>query len=123
MEPNEYLLQGLEDSLQARESLIQDYAQRENELLSRTSAERAQQTQYWENLVTQTKLQAQSAQVKSFASSAKSMAKSLGLGIREQALLMIPFEVAEATKEFARFLATKDPMALASSLQHALAVK
>jgi len=114
---------GLEEALQARESLIQDYADRENSILARANAERAQQTIYWENLITQTTLQAQSLQLKSYAASAKSMAKSLGEGIRAQALVMIPFEVAEATKEFARFLSTGDPLALASSLQHALAVK
>jgi hypothetical protein len=114
---------GLEEALQARESLVQDYADRESGILAKAQAERAQQTIYWENLITQTTLQAQSLQMKSYAASAKSMAKSLGAGIREQALLMIPFEVAEATKEFARFLSTGDPLALASSLQHALAVK
>ena len=36
---------------------------------------------------------------------------------------MIPFEIAEATKEMADFLATKDPSHLAASLKHALAVK
>jgi hypothetical protein len=114
---------GLEEALQARESLVQDYADRENSIVAQASAERAQQTIYWENLITQTTLQAQSLQVKSYAASAKSMAAALGAGIRDQALLMIPFEVAEATKEFARFLSTGDPLALAASLQHALAVK
>lgn len=119
---NEWV-QKLEEALQAREQMLLESAQREQALWSRASAERAEQTLYWENLITQTKLQAQNLQVKSYASSAKSMAKLLGAGIREQALVMIPFEIAEATKEFARFLGTGDPMALASSLQHALAVK
>jgi len=49
------------------------------------------------------------------------MAGLLGGSIRDQAKVMVPFEIAEATKEFARFLGTKDPAALASSLKHALA--
>jgi hypothetical protein len=36
---------------------------------------------------------------------------------------MIPFEIAETTKEMAKFLATKDPSHLSASLKHALAVK
>jgi hypothetical protein len=49
------------------------------------------------------------------------MGKLFGLGVREQSLLMIPFEIAEGVKEFAKFLGTGDPMALASSVQHGLA--
>jgi len=123
LEPKDELLNNLEEELEAREQMLQDYAERERDHLAQTSEERAEKTIYWENLITQTKTQSQSLQVKSYASSAKIMAQFLGMGIREQALVMIPFEIAEATKEFARFLGTGDPMALASSLQHALAVK
>jgi sugar (pentulose or hexulose) kinase len=63
------------------------------------------------------------AELKAYQSSVSSVAKLVGAGIKEQALIMIPFEIAEATKEMADFFATKDPSHLAASLKHALAVK
>lgn len=118
---DEYL-ESLEESLKAREILISEYSDRENAILDRTSEERAQKTAFWENLITETKAGAQRSQVSSYQSTAKTLGKLLGMGIKEQAMVMIPFEIAEATKEMAQFLATKDPTHLAASLKHTLAV-
>jgi len=56
----------------------------------------------------------------------KSARLGIQLAIGETALLskiFAGFEIAEATKEFAKFLGTKDPSHLVSSLEHALAAK
>ena len=115
-------LTSLEETLQAREILIRDYMEKEKSMLDQSSQERAEKAAFWENLITETKVSAQRAQVSSYQSTAKTIARFLGIGIKEQAMLMIPFEVAEATKEMALFLATKDPSHLAASLKHTLAV-
>jgi hypothetical protein len=115
-------LSSLEETLQAREMLISEYAEREKAILDQSSEDRAQKTAFWENLITETKINAQRSQVTSYQSTAKSLAKLLGIGIKDQAMVMIPFEIAEATKEMAQFLATKDPTHLAASLKHTLAV-
>ncbi len=115
-------LDSLEETLQAREMLIREYADREKAILDQSSQDRAQKTSFWENLITETKINAQRSQVTSYQSTAKSLGKLLGIGIKEQAKVMIPFEVAEATKEMAQFFATKDPTHLAASLKHTLAI-
>ncbi len=115
-------MSSLEETLQAREMLIREHMEREKDLLEQSSGERAERTAFWENMITETKLNAQRAQVSSYQSTAQSLSKLLGIGIREQAMIMIPFEIAEATKEMAQFLATKDPSHLAASLKHTLAV-
>ena len=74
-------------------------------------------------LTQQSKEQSLWAEINAYKSSAKTVGKLLGLGIKEMALVMIPFEIAEATKEMANFFATKNPTHLAASLKHALAVK
>ena len=112
---------GLEEALQARESLIQDYADRTTGILNRAGDEQAAQAVYFQNLMANAVTSGQAAQLKSYQSCSRSAAKLLGLGIKEQALIMAPFEIAESVKEFAKFLSTGDPMALASSAEHALA--
>ena len=108
--------------MQERECLIGEYMERERALLDQSSDERARRTAFWENTITRTKADAQRAQVTSYKSTADSVGKLLGLGIKQQAMVMIPFEIAEATKEMAAFLATKDPTHLAASLKHTLAI-
>lgn len=115
-------LESLEESLQAREDLIREHMEKEAAMLEAASEERAERTAFWENMITETRANAQSAQVSAYQSTAQTIARFLGTGIREQALIMIPFEIAEATKEMAQFLATRDPSHLASSLKHTLAV-
>jgi hypothetical protein len=112
---------GLEEALQARESLVQDYADQTTEILNRAGEEQAAQVVYFQNLMANAVTSGQAAQLKSYQSCSQSAAKLLGLGIKEQALIMAPFEIAESVKEFAKFLSTGDPMALASSAEHALA--
>jgi hypothetical protein len=65
----------------------------------------------------------QARKVGAYGGAAKAAAQLLGAGVREMAAIMIPFEIAEGTKEMARFLGTGDPAALASALQHGLAIK
>jgi len=102
---------------------LQAFSDKGNEIVSKAGAERADQNEKFQQLMAAATERSQLQQIKSYQSSAASMGKLLGAGIKTQALIMIPFEIAEATKEFARFLSTGDPMALASSLEHALAVK
>ncbi len=113
----------LEASLQEREQLLSEYANRELALVDQTLSQRAEKVGWWESLITETRLGAWSQQMSSYKSLAKSMAGLLGSSVKEQAKVMIPFEIAEATKELARFLGSGDPRALASSLKHALAAK
>lgn len=113
----------LEESLAERERLTSEFLKREQELCDRAGAERAERQAWWDGLVTQNRRESFSAQLGSYQSLTRSMGALLGASIAEQAKLMIPFEVAEATKEFARFLGSGDPAALASSLRHTLAAR
>jgi len=78
---------------------------------------------YWEKTISDIKYKNAMQRLATAKSIAGSLGKLFGLGVQDQAKVMIPFEIAEATKEFARFLGTRDPAALASSLKHALAAK
>jgi hypothetical protein len=125
---NEAGNQGLDNSalaaaLAQREQMIADSLERERSLVEESLSQTAERTQWWDNMVTETRSGAWGMQLKSYQSMSRSMAGLLGGSIRDQAKLMVPFEIAEATKEFARFLGTKDPSALASSLKHALAAR
>ena len=112
-----------EDALAERERISSEYLRRELELCDRAGSERAERTRWWDTLVTTNRRESFGAQLGSYQSLARSMATLLGASIQEQAKIMIPFEIAEATKEFARFLSSGDPAALASSLRHTLAVR
>jgi hypothetical protein len=113
----------LASALSQREQIIADSLGRERSLIEESLSQTAERTQWWDNMVAQTRAGAWGMQLKSFQSMSRSMAGLLGGSIRDQAKVMVPFEIAEATKEFARFLGTKDPSALASSLKHALAAR
>ena len=113
----------LQTALAEREQLIADSLSRERALVEDSMSGLAERTAWWEDLITETRRGAYLTQLTSYQSMTRSMAGLLGGTIRDQAKLMIPFEIAEATKEFARFLGTRDPAALASSLKHALAAK
>lgn len=112
-----------EDELAERERISAEYLRREVELADRAGAERAERTLWWESMVTRNRRESFGAQLGSYQSLAKSMSSLLGASIAEQAKVMIPFEVAEATREFARFLGSGDPAALAASLRHTLAAR
>jgi len=109
--------------LENRQALFADYLGRERDLLEAAYAEKSERTQWWEGMITELRQNAYSQQLSSYKGLARSMATLLGGSIQDQAKIMVPFEIAEATKEFARFLGTRDPGALASSLKHALAAK
>jgi hypothetical protein len=102
---------------------LREYKQEEFEIVSEAESKRAELEAQFAALTRKVKEDSQAAELNAQKSAASSMAKFLGLGIKEQALVMIPFEIAEATKEMGNFLATKDPSHLAASLKHALAVK
>jgi hypothetical protein len=123
IEYNDYDNSGVRAALSDRRSIINDYLASEKELLENSYLEKSERTKWWESTITDTRKNAWRSQMSSFKSLAGSMAGLLGSSIKDQAKIMVPFEVAEATKEFARFLGTKDPSALASSLKHTLAAK
>ncbi len=102
---------------------LQEYKDRELEIVREAEARRHQLEAQYSELTRKVKQQDLAAEMTAFKSAAGSMAKSLGLGIKQQAMIMIPFEIAEATKEMAAFFSTKDPTHLAASLKHMLAVK
>lgn len=113
----------LERTLMERERTITDYLVREREMVEEAFARRAERVRWWESMVSNIKQSAHQEQLNSYRNMAGSLAGLLGASIKDQAKIMIPFEIAEATKEFARFLGTRDPAALASSLKHTLAAK
>jgi len=123
MAPNPNDTKSYEDQLAERERISAEYLRREIDLTDRAGAERAERSAWWEDLVTKNRRESFGAQLSSYQSIAKSMATLLGASISEQAKVMVPFEIAEATKEFARFLGSGDPAALASSLRHTLAAR
>jgi len=114
-----YPLEQYEDQLVR----LQEYKDQELEIVSEAEARRHKLESHFSDLTRKITERNLSAEISAYQSAAGSMAKFLGAGIKEQALIMIPFEIAEATKEMADFLATKDPSHLAASLKHALAVK
>ena len=114
---------GLSNMLEERRRLFEDQLLWEREALEQSYTEMAERTQWWEGMITELRVSANAQQLSSYRSLAGSMSNLLGGSIRQQAKLMVPFEIAESTKEFARFLGTKDPSALASSLKHALAAR
>jgi len=116
-------ISALQSALEQRQQLIADYTARERELVEASFSEMAERVQCWEGMITELRQNAHAQQLTSYKSLARSMGPLLGASIRDQAKVMIPFEIAESTKEFARFLGTKDPSALASSLKHALSAR
>jgi hypothetical protein len=95
----------------------------EQELIDRSMAERSERMRWWEEMVSQNTAATSSKNLAAYQSVARSMAALLGGSIKDQAAIMVPFEIAESTQDFARFLGSGDPSALAASLQHALAAK
>jgi len=102
---------------------LREYKQAELEIIAEAEARRHQLEAQFAELTRRVKEESLASEVNAQKSAAGSMAKLLGAGIKAQAMIMIPFEIAEATKELGSFLATKDPSHLAASLKHALAVK
>jgi len=102
---------------------LRQYKEAELAVIADAEARRYEIEAQYAHLTSQLKQNSLAAELKAYQSAASSMAKLLGLGIKEQAMVMIPFEIAEATMEMGKFLATKDPGHLAASLKHALAVK
>jgi hypothetical protein len=116
-------LSSLAGLLADRRDLISTSLADESALVDQALADRAARTVWWESMITDNRRATDTAQLTSYGTMARSMAGLLGGSIRDQAKIMMPFEIAEATREFARFLSTRDPAALASSLKHALAAK
>jgi len=102
---------------------LRRYKNEELKIVAEAEAQRYELEKQYSELTRRLKEQNLMAELKAYQSSVSSVAKLVGAGIKEQALIMIPFEIAEATKEMADFFATKDPSHLAASLKHALAVK
>jgi hypothetical protein len=102
---------------------LRRYKNEELKIVAEAEAHRYELEKQYSELTRRLKEQNLMAELKAYQSSVSSVAKLVGAGIKEQALIMIPFEIAEATKEMADFFATKDPSHLAASLKHALAVK
>jgi hypothetical protein len=102
---------------------LRQYKEAELAVIADAEARRYEIEKQYAELTSRLKQNSLAAELKAYQSAAGSMAKLLGLGIKEQAMVMIPFEIAEATMEMGKFLATKDPSHLAASLKHALAVK
>jgi hypothetical protein len=95
----------------------------EQELIDRSMAERAERMRWWEEMVSRNTAATSSKNLAAYQSVARSMAALLGGSIKDQAAIMVPFEIAESAQDFAKFLGSGDPTALAASLQHALAAK
>jgi len=93
------------------------------EIIYQAEQRRYEIEKQFSDLVQKTKQESWLSEINAYKSSAQILGKLLGLGIKQMAMVMIPFEIAEATKEMANFLATRDPSHLAASLKHALAVK
>ncbi len=113
----------LQDELLERERTLAEHLSREKQMVEQSLVQRAERVHWWESMVSNIKQSAHAEQLASYRNMAGSLAGLLGTSIKDQAKIMIPFEIAEATKEFARFLGTRDPAALASSLKHTLAAK
>lgn len=113
----------LREALEERRQLLAYHFSSESEMVEQALSERSQQVKWWEDTITRTRKDSWAQQLSSYHSLAGSLAGLLGASVKEQAKVMVPFEVAEATKEFARFIGSKDPSALASSLKHTLAAK
>jgi len=110
---------------ETRENLVKlkEYKTAELEIISESLEQRHELESQFAELTRKTKEENLLAELKAYQSASGSMAKLLGLGIKQQAMVMIPFEIAEATKEMAKFFGTRNPSHLASSLRHALAAK
>jgi len=103
--------------------MLRQYKQMELDIVSEAETRRYQLESQFAELTRRTKEDSLVSEVTAMKSAAGSMAKILGAGLKEQAMIMIPFELAEATKDMGMFLSTKDPSFLLASLKHALAVK
>ncbi len=116
-------MEALREMMDERAALLEQYLGSEREKLETSYSDKAGTVSRWESLISDLRQSSWSEQLSSYGKLAGSMATLLGGSVKDQAKVMIPFEIAEATKEFARFLGTKDPTALASSLKHALAAQ
>ena len=103
--------------------MLRQYKQMEPDIVSEAETRRYQIESQFAELTRRTKEDSLVSEVTAMKSAAGSMAKILGAGIKEQAMIMIPFELAEATKDMGMFLSTRDPSFLLASLKHALAIK
>lgn len=112
-----------QEQLNEQLNMLKEYKDEELRIVSEYGQTRYELESRFSGLIRRTKESNLVSELSAYQSSAKSIAKFLGMGIKEQALVMIPFEIAEATKEMAQFLATRDPSHLAASLKHTLAVK
>jgi hypothetical protein len=102
---------------------LREYKQMELDIVSEAEAQRYQIESQFAELTRRSKEDSLVSEITAMKSASGTMAKTLGSGIKEQAMLMIPFELAEATKDMGMFLSTKDPSYLLASLKHALAIK
>jgi len=102
---------------------LRQYKEEELSIIAEAETRRYQLEAQFAELTGRVKRDALVSEITAYQSAAGSVAKLVGAGIKEQALIMIPFEIAEATKEMGNFIATKDPSHLAASLKHVLAVK
>jgi len=118
-----YDVDALRETLDERERMLAEATARELAMADEAMGEKASRLAWWESMIAENSMASADLQVSSYKSMGKSLAGLLGAGIRDQAKIMIPFEIAEATRDMARFLGTGDPMALAASLKHALAAK
>ena len=103
--------------------MLRQYKQMELDIVSEAETRRYQLESQFAELTRRSKEDSLVSEVNAMKSASGSMAKVLGAGIKEQAMIMIPFELAEATKDMGMFLSTKDPSFLLASLKHALAIK
>jgi len=110
---------------EARNNLeqLQEYKEAELAIIADAEDRRYQLESQYAELTRSLKEQSLASELTAYKSASGSVAKLLGIGIKAQATIMIPFEIAEATKDMAKFLSTRDPSFLAASLKHALAAK
>jgi len=113
----------LRGEMEERLGILAGGLAQEQELIDRSMAERAERMRWWEEMVSQNTAATSSKNLAAYQSVARSMAALLGGSIKDQAAIMVPFEIAESAQDFAKFLGSGDPTALAASLQHALAAK
>jgi len=114
----EILQQGDLEKDELRKAEIQ--AEQElNDELARIQKERTDKMQ----AAQEKEIAAKKEKIAAYKQSARVGVQLLINDVAAQSKIMAAFEVAEGTKAFAKFLETKDPTFLLSSLQHALAAK
>jgi len=87
-----------------------------NRRMAKIEGDQLKKTVEAEKKTAKAKKESAKAQREALKSSTQSAANLLGVGLREQAAIMIPWEIADAASDFADFLTTKDATLLASSL-------